>query len=56
VAWRSRWPRGSRVRLQPVCAGLVLIEGIDENTHLLETSEWGRLYLAVTRWFASNVP
>ena len=40
-------------------ADLVLIEGItnvDENAHLLETSEWGRLYLAVTRWFASNVP
>jgi hypothetical protein len=47
--------------LEAVAPGsdLVLIEGItnvDENAHLLETSAWGRLYLAVTKWFASNVP
>jgi len=40
-------------------ADLVLIEGfvnVDENAHLIETSTWGRLYLAITRWFTSNVP
>jgi len=40
-------------------ADVVLIEGItnvDENAHLVETTEWGRLYLAITRWFASNIP
>jgi hypothetical protein len=40
-------------------ADLVLIEGIDnvdENAHLLETGVWGRLYLAITKWFAANVP
>jgi hypothetical protein len=38
---------------------LVLIEGlvnVDENAHLVETTTWGRLYLDITRWFASNVP
>jgi hypothetical protein len=47
--------------LQAVAADsdLVLIEGInnvDENAHLVETSTWGRLYLAITRWFATNLP
>jgi hypothetical protein len=47
--------------LEAVAPGsdLVLIDGItnvDENAHLLETSEWGRLYLAITKWFATNVP
>jgi hypothetical protein len=40
-------------------ADLVLIEAInnvDENAHLVETSAWGQLYLAITRWFANNVP
>ncbi len=40
-------------------ADLVLIDGIDnvdENAHLLETGVWGRLYLAITKWFAANVP
>lgn len=40
-------------------ADLVLIEGIDnvdENAHLLETGVWGRVYLAITKWFAANVP
>ena len=40
-------------------ADLVLIDGIDnvdENAHLLETEFWGRLYLAITKWFAANVP
>jgi hypothetical protein len=38
---------------------LVLIEGItnvDENAHLLDTDAWGRLYLGITRWFATNIP
>jgi hypothetical protein len=38
---------------------LVLIEGldnVDENAHLVETTTWGRIYLAITRWFASNIP
>lgn len=47
--------------LEAVAPGsdLVLIEGItnvDENAHLLETNEWGRLYLAITKWFTANVP
>ena len=47
--------------LQAVAPGsdLVLIDGItnvDENAHLVETSAWGRLYLAITKWFATNVP
>jgi hypothetical protein len=47
--------------LQAVAPGadLVLIEGItnvDENAHILETTAWGRLYLAITRWFAAHVP
>jgi hypothetical protein len=40
-------------------ADLVLIDGIDnvdENAHVLETRLWGRLYLAITRWFATHVP
>ena len=38
---------------------LVLIEGfdnVDENAHLVETTAWGKLYLSITKWFASNVP
>jgi hypothetical protein len=38
---------------------LVLLEAInnvDENAHILETGAWGRLYLSITRWFASNIP
>jgi hypothetical protein len=47
--------------LEAVAAGadLVLIEAlnnVDENAHLVETSTWGRLYLALTKWFATNVP
>jgi hypothetical protein len=47
--------------LEAVAPGsdLVLIDGIDnvdENAHLLQTSVWGRLYLAITKWFAANVP
>lgn len=47
--------------LEAVAPGsdLVLIEGItnvDENAHLLDTNAWGRLYLGITRWFASNIP
>jgi hypothetical protein len=47
--------------LEAVAPGsdLVLIDGIDnvdENAHLLQTSVWGRLYLAITKWFATNVP
>jgi hypothetical protein len=40
-------------------ADLVLIEGldnVDENAHILETAEWGRWYLSITRWFSSNIP
>jgi hypothetical protein len=40
-------------------ADLVLIEGfvnVDENAHIIETTTWGRLYLAITKWFTSNVP
>ncbi len=47
--------------LEAVAPGsdLVLIDGIDnvdENAHLLETGVWGRLYLAITKWFAANIP
>jgi hypothetical protein len=38
---------------------LVLIEGfdnVDENAHVIETTEWGRQYLAITKWFTSNLP
>jgi hypothetical protein len=38
---------------------LVLIEGfvnVDENAHLVETLEWGRLYLNILRWYATNIP
>jgi hypothetical protein len=50
-----------RAGLQAVAplADLVLIDGlnnVDENDHLVETSEWGRMYLAITRWFAANLP
>jgi hypothetical protein len=40
-------------------ADLVLIEGfvnVDENAHLVETTTWGRLYLDMLRWYASNIP
>jgi hypothetical protein len=39
-------------------ADLVLIEGlnnVDENAHLIETTTWGSLYLAITRWFTRNL-
>jgi hypothetical protein len=47
--------------LQAVAADsdLVVIEAlnnVDENAHLVEASAWGKLYLAITKWFASNVP
>jgi hypothetical protein len=47
--------------LQAVAPGadLVLIEGltnVDENAHLVETTTWGKRYLAITKWFASNLP
>ena len=47
--------------LEAVAPGsdLVLIEAlnnVDENAHLVETATWGRLYLSLTKWFASNVP
>ncbi len=50
-----------RAGLQAVApeSDLVLIEGltnVDENAHLLETSTWGKLYLLITRWFATNLP
>jgi hypothetical protein len=38
---------------------LVLIEGlvnVDENAHLIETTTWGRLYLNLMRYYATNVP
>lgn len=38
---------------------LVLIEAlnnVDENAHLVSATPWGKLYLAITKWFASNVP
>jgi hypothetical protein len=40
-------------------ADVVLIEGfvdVDENAHLVETTTWGRRYLDITRWYATNVP
>jgi hypothetical protein len=40
-------------------ADLVLIESlnnVDENAHIMEATPWGRLYLAITKWFAANVP
>jgi Domain of unknown function (DUF5010) len=50
-----------RAGLQAAAPGadLVLIEGftnVDENAHLIETATWGRLYLAITKWFSSNIP
>lgn len=39
-------------------ADLVLIEAldnVDENDHLVESGAWGKLYLALTKWFATNV-
>jgi len=47
--------------LEAVAPGsdLVLIDGIDnldENAQLLTSPVWGRLYLAITKWFAANVP
>jgi hypothetical protein len=47
--------------LEAVAPGsdLVLIDGIDnldENAQLLSSPVWGRLYLAITKWFAANVP
>jgi hypothetical protein len=50
-----------QVGLEAVAPGadLVLIEAInnvDENAHLMETAAWGRLYLSLTKWFATNVP
>jgi hypothetical protein len=49
-----------QVGLEAVAPGsdLVLVEAInnvDENAHIVETDAWGRLYLAITKWFASNV-
>ena len=41
-----------------VDADLVLVDGlnnVDENAHLMEASEWGRLYLTITKWFSANV-
>jgi hypothetical protein len=38
---------------------LVLIEAlenVDENAHLVETTTWGRLYLNILRWYATNIP
>ncbi|PWT85400.1 MAG: hypothetical protein C5B57_02995 [Blastocatellia bacterium] len=38
---------------------VVLIEGfvdVDENAHLVETTTWGRRYIDLTRWYATNVP
>jgi hypothetical protein len=40
-------------------ADLVLLEGfvnVDENAHLVETLAWGRQYIDITRWYATNVP
>jgi hypothetical protein len=50
-----------RAGLDAVAPGsdIVLIEGfvnVDENAHLVETTTWGRLYLAITRWYATNIP
>jgi len=52
---------GFQVGLQAVGPGsdLVLIEGfdnVDENAHLVETAAWGTKYLAITKWFTSNLP
>ena len=52
---------GFQAGLQAVgpVSDLVLIEGfdnVDENAHLIETSTWGRHYLAITKWFTSNLP
>jgi uncharacterized protein DUF5010 len=38
---------------------IVLLEGfvdVDENAHLVETTTWGRRYIDITRWYATNVP
>jgi hypothetical protein len=38
---------------------LVLLEGfvdVDENAHLVETTTWGRKYIDITHWYATNVP
>jgi hypothetical protein len=38
---------------------LVLVEAlvnVDENAHLVETVTWGRLYLNILRWYATNIP
>jgi Domain of unknown function (DUF5010) len=50
-----------RAGLQAVApnSDLVLIDGlnnVDENDHIIETATWGRLYLAITRWFTANLP
>ena len=40
-------------------ADLVLIEGfvnVDENAHFVETTTWGRFYINLLRWYASNIP
>ncbi|MEO8077045.1 MAG: DUF5010 domain-containing protein [Acidobacteriota bacterium] len=40
-------------------ADLVLVEGfvnVDENAHLVETTTWGRLYINILRWYATNIP
>jgi len=52
---------GFQAGLEAVGPGsdLVLIEGfdnVDENAHLIETTTWGRQYLAITKWFTSNLP
>jgi len=52
---------GFQAGLQAVGPGsdLVLIEGfdnVDENAHVIETTEWGRKYLTITKWFTSNLP
>jgi hypothetical protein len=38
---------------------LILIEGfvnVDENAHLVETTSWGRFYINLLRWYATNIP
>src|SRR4029079_17512727 len=38
---------------------LVLIAGfanVDENAHVIETAAWGQRYLAILKWFTSNLP
>jgi hypothetical protein len=38
---------------------LILIEGfdnVDENAHLVETITWGRFYINLLRWYATNIP